>query len=204
VSDRFEFIDAEHAASLANSGPGLPIVRMCALMEVSRSGFYDWRDRPASATAERREELRLFIARLAGGGARVLVRPQSSAAVTAQIASAAMSSAVCRFRRGSPLTSAPTYLPACSHGSGRAKCGRGPASSSDRFRPASPAPILAAAAAFRSCRRHTHDRQATAPHRTSVPATAPPLKAPIRHRPSVRDQPPLAKHPARPARPGQT
>jgi transposase InsO family protein len=34
---------------------------MCVLMEVSRSGFYEWRDRPASATAERREELKLFI-----------------------------------------------------------------------------------------------------------------------------------------------
>jgi putative transposase len=61
VSDRFEFIDAEHAASTANISPGLPIGRMCTLMEVSRSGFYDWRDRPASATAERREELKLFI-----------------------------------------------------------------------------------------------------------------------------------------------
>jgi transposase InsO family protein len=30
-------------------------------MDVSRSGFYDWRDRPASATAERREELKLLI-----------------------------------------------------------------------------------------------------------------------------------------------
>jgi putative transposase len=61
VSDRFEFIDAEHAAGTANINPGLPIGRMCILMEVSRSGFYDWRDRPASATAERREELKLFI-----------------------------------------------------------------------------------------------------------------------------------------------
>jgi hypothetical protein len=63
VSDRFEFIDAEDAASTANINAGLPISRMCALMEVSRSGFYDWRDRPASATAERREELKLFITR---------------------------------------------------------------------------------------------------------------------------------------------
>jgi putative transposase len=63
VSDRFEFIDAEDAASTVNINAGLPIGRMCTLMEVSRSGFYDWRGRPASATAERREELKLFITR---------------------------------------------------------------------------------------------------------------------------------------------
>jgi putative transposase len=70
VSDKFEFIDVEHAANTTNTtnstnpmntGPGLSIVRMCAVLEVSRSGFYEWRDRPASATAERRDELKLFI-----------------------------------------------------------------------------------------------------------------------------------------------
>jgi putative transposase len=61
VSDRFEFIDAEYAACTANISLRLPIGRMCTLMEVSRSGFYEWRDRPASATAERRAELKLFI-----------------------------------------------------------------------------------------------------------------------------------------------
>jgi putative transposase len=29
---------------------------------VSRSGYYEWRDRPASATAARRERLKLLIA----------------------------------------------------------------------------------------------------------------------------------------------
>jgi transposase InsO family protein len=61
VSDKFEFIDAEHAADTTNTETALPIVKMCALMEVSRSGFYEWRGRPASATAERREDLKLYI-----------------------------------------------------------------------------------------------------------------------------------------------
>jgi putative transposase len=40
------------------------ITRMCAWMEVSRSGFYEWLSRPQSATAERREILKLKIAAL--------------------------------------------------------------------------------------------------------------------------------------------
>ncbi|MCW2938668.1 MAG: Integrase catalytic region [Actinomycetia bacterium] len=61
MSDKFEFIDVEHAANTTNTESALSIVRMCALMEVSRSGFYEWRERPASATAERRENLKLYI-----------------------------------------------------------------------------------------------------------------------------------------------
>ena len=62
MSDRFEFIDAEYAAnSTANTTQAPSIIKMCAWLEVSRSGFYEWRERPASATAQRREELKLFI-----------------------------------------------------------------------------------------------------------------------------------------------
>ncbi len=35
---------------------------MCAWLDVSSSGFFDWKKRPASATAERRERLKLLIA----------------------------------------------------------------------------------------------------------------------------------------------
>jgi hypothetical protein len=41
-----EFIDAAKAH--------YPVVKMCAWMEVSTSGFSEWRGRPASATAARR------------------------------------------------------------------------------------------------------------------------------------------------------
>jgi hypothetical protein len=52
------------------------------------------------------------------------------------------------FRFGRPLITAPTYFPACSHGSARTNDGRITPSSSARFRWPSPAPILTAAAAF--------------------------------------------------------
>jgi putative transposase len=53
VSAKYEFIDAEKAH--------YPIVKMCTWAGVSTSGFYEWRDRPASATARRREQLKLLI-----------------------------------------------------------------------------------------------------------------------------------------------
>src|SRR5690242_21559000 len=37
------------------------IVKMCIWMEVSRSGFYEWRDKPESATARRRGILARYV-----------------------------------------------------------------------------------------------------------------------------------------------
>uniref|UniRef100_UPI0035562B16 IS3 family transposase n=1 Tax=Streptomyces corallincola TaxID=2851888 RepID=UPI0035562B16 len=34
---------------------------MCKRLNVSKSGYYEWRNRPDSATAQRREELKLLI-----------------------------------------------------------------------------------------------------------------------------------------------
>jgi putative transposase len=61
VSERYEFIDAEHAAVAAETAPAPTVTQMCTWLEVSRSGFYDWRSRPDSAAAERRNELKLLI-----------------------------------------------------------------------------------------------------------------------------------------------
>ena len=53
MTDKFEFIDVEYAAYQELDDQHVPsIVKMCSWMEVSRSGFYGWRDRLESATAK--------------------------------------------------------------------------------------------------------------------------------------------------------
>jgi putative transposase len=64
VSETYEFIDVEYATVTAADQACAPTVtRMCSWLEVSRSGFYEWRSRPLSVTAKRREELRLLISK---------------------------------------------------------------------------------------------------------------------------------------------
>ncbi len=57
MSEVYEFIDVEYATS----GSAPAIMLMCRWLEVSKSGYYEWRSRPESATAKRREELKLLI-----------------------------------------------------------------------------------------------------------------------------------------------
>jgi putative transposase len=55
VSDRYEFIVAEYAANKATRMVYAPsIEKMCTWLGVSKSGFFEWKDRPVSATAKRR------------------------------------------------------------------------------------------------------------------------------------------------------
>ncbi len=56
MSSKYEFIDGEKA--------NYPIIKMCRWAHVSTSGFYEWRGRPASATAERRTTLTVEIRRV--------------------------------------------------------------------------------------------------------------------------------------------
>ena len=60
MSEMYEFIDAEYAT--CDTAP--TITRMCAWLEVSKSGFYDWKSRPESATAKRQQQLGLIITRI--------------------------------------------------------------------------------------------------------------------------------------------
>ena len=62
MTEKFEFIDAEYAAYQESDEQYVPsIVKMCIWMEVSRSGFYAWRNAPESATAKRRGILALYV-----------------------------------------------------------------------------------------------------------------------------------------------
>ena len=62
MSARYELIDAEKATTTPAGVAKYSVVRMCEWLDVSRAGYYEWRDRPASATAARRDRLKLLIA----------------------------------------------------------------------------------------------------------------------------------------------
>ena len=58
MSEKYEFIET---LLTATEECAYPVCSMCAWLSVSRSGFYDWRTRPSSATAERRADLKVLI-----------------------------------------------------------------------------------------------------------------------------------------------
>ena len=57
MSEMYAFIDAEYASCPTAS----TIMDMCSWLEVSKSGFYEWRSREPSATARRREVLKMKV-----------------------------------------------------------------------------------------------------------------------------------------------
>ena len=59
MTSKYEFIDAEYA--ILPAWPAPTIMQMCGWLEVSKSGYYEWRSRPESATAQRRELLKIKI-----------------------------------------------------------------------------------------------------------------------------------------------
>jgi putative transposase len=63
VSEKYSFIEAENATVAGETACAPTVTQMCAWLQVSKSGFYEWRSRPDSAAAKRRNELKLLIAK---------------------------------------------------------------------------------------------------------------------------------------------
>jgi hypothetical protein len=64
VSDKYAFIAAEYACFQVDGSDAPPLAQMLEWLDVSKSGFYEWRDRKPSATAIRREQLKEKIREL--------------------------------------------------------------------------------------------------------------------------------------------
>ena len=62
MTEKYSFIDAEYDdAPEENTGDAPGIIQMCEWLGISKSGYYEWRTRPASAAAQRRELLKMKI-----------------------------------------------------------------------------------------------------------------------------------------------
>ena len=63
MSEKYAFIEAEDATVAGETACAPTVTQMCGWLQVSRSGFYEWKSRPDSAAAKRRQELKLLIAK---------------------------------------------------------------------------------------------------------------------------------------------
>ena len=61
MSEKYELIDEEKDTMTAVGEKKYTITVMCGWLEVSTAGYYEWRDRPVSATTRRRDWLTLLI-----------------------------------------------------------------------------------------------------------------------------------------------
>ena len=62
VRDKYAFIDAEYAAAAADTATTAPtIIQMCEWLEVSKSGFYEWRGMRARQPREEGKSSSLII-----------------------------------------------------------------------------------------------------------------------------------------------
>jgi putative transposase len=61
VNERYAFVDAECATPAGDKACSPNVDQMCEWLEISKSGYYDWRSRPKSAAAKRRELLKIKV-----------------------------------------------------------------------------------------------------------------------------------------------
>lgn len=61
MTERYELIEAEKDTMTDTGERKYTITKMCEWLGVSTSGYYEWRDRPESATAQRRAYLVLLV-----------------------------------------------------------------------------------------------------------------------------------------------
>ena len=58
MSVKYAFVDAECATPAGEEACAPTVTQMCEWLEISKSGYYEWRSRPQSAAAKRRELLK--------------------------------------------------------------------------------------------------------------------------------------------------
>jgi putative transposase len=61
VSEKYALVDVECAALAGDEACAPSVAQACEWLEVSKSGYYEWRSRPQSTASKRRELLKLKI-----------------------------------------------------------------------------------------------------------------------------------------------
>jgi len=61
VSEKYALVDAECATLAGDEACAPSVAQACEWLEVSKSGYYEWRSRPQTAASKRRELLKLKI-----------------------------------------------------------------------------------------------------------------------------------------------